>query len=906
MSELVRTNTRVITALVDQVPLSEFCTWINIEEFQEYNIIETTEGFGSVFEITVPVFMGEGMEDSFRQLLKESFPDNTVIHMLCWASNNITPIIERYKAHHKYVPNVDSPDILLEMIEKRGDYYLKAVQDGFWEGVKYKPRIFRNIISVHIPYSAFDNNLNEAFKSTKEHVSKLHSLLSSMKLNPMKLSGDGFKTLLSEIFNPEVKGIKKYDERRPLRNQVIDTTTSFKIVKDKEGHDDLHIQSGNKEKYLRLFSFAGFPRKINLWEFNNILFRWDVNSVSIPMSAPFGFCLSIKKKDWNKTKARIQSKALWNIKQAEQNALARYIPKISKRAQESQYIINLIEEGAIPLPAYYSFFVTEQTQSQLDFISYELKQRFESIGFELMRENGKGLVCCFLESLPMNNIPERANFLSRRNTLFDSNIASMLPFIGGTNGSGVLDEIYIDRKGQLVFFDRFTSDTNFNIVKVAESGGGKSFGQLNSHVHSLTSGAKVRVIDIGRSYETFCRDIGGEFIEITQERQPCFNFFTNMLTDENGNIMEEEMDSIVPLVGFLCGVDVSKQITEDGGENLNARYASLIVSAIDMAWNKKKEEAGLGDVADAFLEMEDAVGDGLGKKLYQAIEPYAKGIYRRYFNGKNNISYSKDYVVLELEEVEQKDTRLQAAIIFSIIVKALREVFIEWKFRKNRIVVDVDEAWSIFEKVAAKSFMESAARRFRKYDSSLGVITQQVDDMYKSPTTLAIWSNSAHKIFLKMQSNLIEKAVTEQKLVLDEFEKEWFKTLTTVPGKFSETFLLSPSCYGIVRLIVDRYSYGAFTTKASEKKQIYQLAKQYNVSVGQVLKMITERKPIGKFLVESGVPETLVYLALKYQAEERSDLKIGEILQMLGIDKKVIEEALKLQDEELSWEKIFG
>jgi conjugal transfer ATP-binding protein TraC len=115
------------------------------------------------------------------------------------------------------------------------------------------------------------------------------------------------------------------------------------------------------------------------------------------------------------------------------------------------------------------------------------------------------------------------------------------------------------------------------------------------------------------------------------------------------------MDSIVPLVGFLCGVDVSKQITEDGGENLNARYASLIVSAIDMAWNKKKEEAGLGDVADAFLEMEDAVGDGLGKKLYQAIEPYAKGIYRRYFNGKNNISYSKDYVVLELEEVEQKE-----------------------------------------------------------------------------------------------------------------------------------------------------------------------------------------------------------------------------------------------------------
>ncbi|GAB5047560.1 type IV secretion system protein TraC [Thermodesulfovibrio sp. TK110] len=894
-------------AIFESTGISDFFTYLWAEDDKEYTLFETIEGIGFVYRVFIPPFVGDVHENRFMQIFKFSYPIDTVIQFFCYASENIKPYIDAYRAFHSYTPNVDNPGIIKEIIEKRASLFEQAAKKGFWEGIKFKPRVFHNFISFLIPFSAFGNNIEQTYRIAKSIAANVKGMLKGLDLHPVKVSATELRTILREIFNCDTQGIYEYDSQREFRRQIVSLNTEIKIIEDLHFNTDLQIRQNGQEKYIRVFTITKYPRKLSLWDFNNILFRWDSREIEPPLSCPFGFCLSVKMTDWKKTKLKIMAKTAENIRQSEGNALARFFPKIAKKAEEARYVAHLIEENAIPLPSYLTLFIADQTKQDVDYVSQVAINKLAQEGFELEREKDKNMVAALLESLPLNHIKERDKFLNRRTTLFDANLATMIPLISDVNGSSYPDELYIGRKGGIVFFHRYDSATNFNVSIVAESGGGKSFNTSNRHVHALASGRRVRVIDIGRSYEFLCQEIGGEYIYLTEERNPCFNFFTNIIEDANGNIDSDELDSIVPLVGFLCGLDISCQIAKTGEDNVSARYASIIIKAVNMAYQKKGKQAGLRDVADAFLEIAQdyKVDDQAPEKLYESIYPYSHGPYSKYFNGENNIYYTKDYVVLELEEIAQKDMRLKAAILFSLIIHIMREVYIEWSKHERRTDVDIDEAWMLFTLATASEFMESAARRFRKYGSSLCVITQGIDDAYKNPTTKAIWENSAHKIYLKMKHASIEQAIKENKLSMAEFEKEWFKTLVTDPGRFSEIYFETAPLYGVVRLVVDKFSYGFFTTTATEKLSVKMLAKQKNMTVQEVIRMLTERESIEKILMRYFNVSAFA-IEVARQMAFRLGISVEDVLVRLGcISKDDIEKAKKMQEEQPTWETIL-
>jgi len=899
---------QVVKAICDRVPLSTFCSWLSSEDHGEYVLFETTNGIGFIYEVFLPPYMGDTHELNFAQIFSIIYPKDTIIQFFCYASENIKPYIDAYRKFHSYTPNVDHPEILHEIIDKRADFFEKAAKDGFWTGIKYRPRVFKNLLCFFIPYSSFDNNVLETYESVKDVAINVKGLLKGIRLSPRKFNGTDLKTLLKEILNAGFSGITEEDINREFRNQVISHNTRIAIEDAPDYNTDLLIQQNGIDKYARVYTVTNYPRKMNLWEFNNLIFKWDSREVSPPLNTPFAFSMSVKYADWKKTKLKIGIKSAENIRQGKNNPLAPYVPKIEKKAQESQYVNELLDENAIPLPSYFSLFLTESSQSKLDYLSQVVLNKLAVKGFEFEREKDKGMMSVFLEMLPLNHLKERDKFLNRRGTLFDANIATMIPFISDVSGSSVPDEIMVGRKGGIAFFHRYDSPTNFNMSIVAESGGGKSVNRVNSHVHALTSGRQVRVVEIGRSYEFGCLEFGGEHIRLTEDRKPCFNFFTNIIETDEGNIHPDELDSIIPLVGFACGVDISKEIAEKGEDNTAARYASIIMHAVNMAYKEKGRKAGLKEVANNFLEIGKnyRVKDEAPEKLYEAIWPYSHGPYSQYFNGENNVHYHKDYVVLELEEVASKPVRLQVMIIFSLLVHIMREVFIEFLKHGRRTDVDIDEAWIFFMYVIASQFMNSAARRFRKYESSLGVIIQGIEDAYQNPTTRAIWENSTHKIYLQMKHSAIEQAIKDNKLVMPDFEKEWFKTLVTHPGKFSEIFFDSPSAFGVSRLPLDRFSYGFFTTTGREKMKLKEIAARYNTNIYGTMKMLTEREPIGQILIKLGVSPLSINLALSYQLEEARDKKLGEILTEMDLNPEILQKALKIQEEQLTWEKVFS
>ena len=873
----------------EKVSLSDFMTYQFYSEKDK--LYETLTGCGFILEVAIPEYLGNKNAVDFEILLKETYPPDTVITFFSFASENIDPILDFYLQNHMHRPKVKHPEVLEEIVKSRVEYLKKASRSSLWSDMQARPRWIKNYLSVFMPWG---NDLNKSWNTAKNIARRTRALLSNSGYHPRDVTPEEFISTLREIFVPNFRGTASHNPQMPIRRQIIDKETRIRIDIDDNEFADLHCKRGKEEHFIRVFHIKGFPRQINLWKFSNIIFPYDQpQKEKFPYQ--FGIIMSVRIRDRERRKQELEKKAQWNIHQTDNNPLAKFFPKLKEKRMYAEYVLELINENKLPLEGVLTFFTMAPDKESLDFYSNDIIQAFTSEGFEVTREIGSSIVPTLLEYLPLNHIEERREFLKKDSTLFDANIASLIPFIGAVYGTKTPATIYLDRKFNISFYDLFDSKTNYNAVKVATSGGGKSFSEGDFHVQHLSMGRVIRVIDIGWSYKTLCEAIGGEYIELSEDKKPCFNPFTNVITDESGNIHEDEMESLVPLIGILAGIDVSYQIATEQ-DNVFARFASAITMAISQAWKKHGRKMGVKEVADELKNMEDTTGERIPQKLYEALKPFAYEPNKaRYFNGTNNINYSLDYVVLEMEQVEQKDVRLKGAILLSLIQKILNEFFLaEIKGDRRKKILVIDEAWSLLADMAAAKFMEAAARRFRKYGCSLVVITQGIDDLFKSPTTQAIYANAAHLILLRQKPEILQKVLEEKKLVLSEFAEEIVSSLHTRPGKYSELYIKSDDLEGAVRLVVDKFSYWMFTTHPDDKKKREKLMKKYNLSLFEASRILAKRERIGELLVKAGkITPTQLKYALEIK-EKYPAKKIGEILIEMGATtKEVIDEVLE-------------
>ncbi len=891
------TERRIINALIkNRVRASDY---ISVLEEKD-NIFLTKEGFGFAFYLTLPAFLGEKQEEAFEGFLNHDYPDGTIINFMSFSSSNIVPFLDFWEAEHSAENmNIDNPGILKYIVKKRKEYMLSAVKKSFWEDVEAKPRIIYNIMSVHIPFESDDPDIVKSqFRRVRKLASRIREAIKADGFGCDFVNADMMLAIYKEILNPELQGTVKYQKGLDFNKQVLDRNTTLRLVGGLES--DLEVANDEKKKYWRGFWFSQYPNQMTLWKFSNILFPYDDTNPSPIIPTNFFMVMQVKVEDIEKRQAKITAKAIQMQDQAEKSEFARWLPKIRKRGEYAKYVKEVLEDGKVPYSASMYLFISADNQEHLDDIASGAVQRFVSKKFKLSREIDASLFNVMMECLPLNQIKEREDFFINYSTLFDANIASLMPFQGTSLGSKRPITLYLDRKYSLWGFDPFHSDTNYNIVKIAASGGGKSFSENDFHVLNLSAGRKIRVIDIGWSYKPLCSLLGGEYIELDDERNPCFNPFTHIIEDEKGNIHEDELAVLVPFVGLLAGLDLDPKALVSDEDNLMARFTSFIARAITGAYEKHKRKTGLKEVVEELQSLKDETGDNIPQRLAQALYEFSHGHYARYFNGENNIHYTKDYVVLELEQIENKDPRLKQAILYSLILRIFREFFLaHLKGDYSRKFLVVDEAWSILRESKAGYFLETAARRFRKYGCSLVIITQKIEDLLASPATRAIYANSAHLMILKPSEQDIEDAKSEKQLPVSDFEKDLILSLTTVPGKFSE-LIVRNSVLGTVigRLIVDRYSYWTFTTNDAERRlrtELLEDLKDYEL----VLETLAKAMPIGEILQKLGYitdDQRLLILWLQANHPKYKSKLFGEIAVSVGfINEKQLSEAVEKQ-----------
>ena len=86
-------------------------------------------------------------------------------------------------------------------------------------------------------------------------------------------------------------------------------------------------------------------------------------------------------------------------------------------------------------------------------------------------------------------------------------------------------------------------------------------------------------------------------------------------------------------------------------------------------------------------------------------------------------------------------------------------------------------------------FIETLARRLRKYRGSLVVGTQSVNDFYACAGAQAAWDNSDWNCFLSQKPESIAQLKLNNKILLDEDKEQLMTSVKTIHGKCAEVLI---------------------------------------------------------------------------------------------------------------------
>ena len=207
------------------------------------------------------------------------------------------------------------------------------------------------------------------------------------------------------------------------------------------------------------------------------------------------------------------------------------------------------------------------------------------------------------------------------------------------------------------------------------------------------------------------------------------------------------------------------------------------------------------------------------------LNPYTKdGEYARFFEGRNNIDFSNDFVVIENEELKRKPD-LHAVVNILLMYQITGEMYLT---RDRKKVLFIDELKQQLGDIGSDdpvkaAVVEEAARRARKYGGALGTATQSADDYYGSAQMEAALNCSDWVFLLRQKAESIE-------LLGRKGRSRWTSRRSGCCSRCAPSracsrnvYVSSPVGEGVARNILDPFSHLLFSNKLDDNAPLDEL-----------------------------------------------------------------------------------
>lgn len=765
--------------------------YLNYKDFDEVlGVYQNEESYGFCMHATPLNGANEQISSSLMGLFKLRWPQSATLSLCIYSSKELKHKFDIWLSRRD---NAENP-VIKEIAKNRIDFLKSGINKTLIKNEKLLIRDYRMVVSVTFNGELDEYNRNEIdiFKKT------FTSTLNNLGMQPQDMNPDMLLNFMDEIFNRK-KGFRdqnyKYNRYTPLNKQIIGPST--RILMDKDGFT-------LNNTVVRGLAVKEYPKQAALAQVMDLI--GDILEDNTQPSSQFMYCTNIWFPDLSSLKTKINAKSTRAIQNSE-SKMAKWVPDFKSKADDWREVTKTLSDGQGLCYFSQAFF----TFSELGYSNYS-----ENDLIDVFRSKGWNVVPLsfiefpvFLSCMPMQFDHEMYGVIKKLGLIRlmpQWNIVNLMPIIGEWAGNSLGDGMMlVGRRGQTMNLDIFKSEGNYNVAIAADSGAGKSFFMNDMIISYLGIGAKVFVIDVGRSYLKLCEVLGGQFISFGKEaKNVCLNPFTNVGL---GGDMEDEQDDLLMIRDLVC-----EAISPTGITHLETIYVGMAVRDV---WVLKGREACFDDVYHRLLEHDEKQVQNLGIQLH----PYSKeGVYSRYFNGPADVNFNNQFIVLELEELNFKPA-LRGVVLSLLMVRIGQEMYLG--DRTKPTICGIDEAWQLFKGGSrSQEFIEAGYRRARKYNGSFITLVQRVQDYYANEGTKACLTNSDWQFMLKQKPESIDQLKDDNKLALDEWQMKLIKSIKTRKGQYSEIFIKSQGVSTPSRLMVDPYSALIYTTDPKDFQMV--------------------------------------------------------------------------------------
>ena len=395
-----------------------------------------------------------------------------------------------------------------------------------------------------------------------------------------------------------------------------------------------------------------------------------------------------------------------------------------------------------------------------------------------------------------SNLPLMNDQIKRTHTFDRRSMGTVFPFTSCEIGHDSGVPIGFNKQtGTPILFDNFhNSLTNYNMVIFAKSGAGKSVTMKTLISRSsVLMGIESLALDAEGEYSIVAESLGGINVVLSPTSKTIINLFdieTEIVKDEiTGrertvlNLENKVEDVTQALLTMARGSTRSKEVNELTkqiiAESVADEYERLGITnnpdslysgqktdiVTDRIYKEKKEMPTVGSwykqIQKKAEENENPDYRFHYSYLLKVMKQYVRDYNGQmaYFDGQSTFELldGAPFINLDISQLEERFARpLAQQILLSWIWEKYVKKNSEDRKRARRKRVLVDEAWMLLPYPEAVDFLNTMARRARKRNVSLAIISQRFQDFYEKPEAQAVLTSSDTKMFLAQDKSEIE------------------------------------------------------------------------------------------------------------------------------------------------------
>ena len=394
-----------------------------------------------------------------------------------------------------------------------------------------------------------------------------------------------------------------------------------------------------------------------------------------------------------------------------------------------------------------------------------------------------------------SNLPLMNDQIKKTHTFDRRSMGTVFPFTTSEVGHPTGIPLGFNKQtGVPILFDNFHSSlTNYNMVIFAKSGAGKSVTMKTLISRSaVLMGIESLALDAEGEYSIVAESLGGINVVLSPNSKTVINLFDIELETAKDEITGKERqvlnvenkveDVTQALLTMARGStrsqevnELTKQIIAEAVAEEYARLGitndpnSLYVQNNTFDGNALyKEKKEMPTIGSWYKLIERKAKENTNKDysfhysyLLKVMKQYIREYdgQMAYFDGQSTFDLLEGapFINLDISQLEERFARpLAQQILLSWIWEKYVKKNSEDRTKASKKRVIVDEAWMLLPYPEAVDFLNTMARRARKRNVSLAIISQRFQDFYEKPEAQAVLTSSDTKLFLAQDKSEIQ------------------------------------------------------------------------------------------------------------------------------------------------------